>query len=385
MAARAEKLPGQYDNHDQIDRQLGLYDEASTLFAETLDGNMRTEFLLRFDGEELYSHDGQALKSVFQDSINAAEKLAESQPNFLFELRRRQIELEEYQDMLALARSGKHNTMVVVSDFPPELMTAKESMGGYNKSRQQTMLRVITRQAGGSLRMISQSLDRSNRPALEAIYAHFGLKPNDGELLGQRIFTEIAQEEQVYLDDFLTGLYDKSLTDQYGGHWYAGRSSGDTDNTYDFVRRQSDLLHYYVQSRLDNSDWVEKLDYNVAATFAKRFKRYSELKYDYQFNPSGLPHNLMAEVANDGAKAQAQGLSFNSCGTTLGPSESDLQKAGYGNKTNEASSYKFDKKMYCVVCQVPPKETEKPKMCGPCGICQKCDLKLSSHPKVTVI
>jgi hypothetical protein len=43
-------------------------------------------------------------------------------------------------------------------------------------------------------------------------------------------------------------------------------------------------------------------------------------------------------------------------------------------------SYKFDKAMYCVVCQAPPTQAEQKaeakKMCGPCGICKGCDTKI---------
>jgi hypothetical protein len=37
--------------------------------------------------------------------------------------------------------------------------------------------------------------------------------------------------------------------------------------------------------------------------------------------------------------------------------------------------YKFDKKMFCVVCQEPPKKGEEMKECGPCGLCRTCDKK----------
>lgn len=48
----------------------------------------------------------------------------------------------------------------------------------------------------------------------------------------------------------------------------------------------------------------------------------------------------------------------------------DVFDAVFGEK-NE--TYKFDKNMYCVVCQAPPKHGEQKKKCGPCGICKDCD------------
>lgn len=44
--------------------------------------------------------------------------------------------------------------------------------------------------------------------------------------------------------------------------------------------------------------------------------------------------------------------------------------------------YSFNKKMFCVVCQAPPKHSEKPKWCGPCGICRTCDSKLTAKTAV---
>src|SRR5690606_20043780 len=117
------------------------------------------------------------------------------------------IEYEEYQDMLAMARGDLPNTMVVVSDFAPERMNATRDVGGYNVTRKQTMLRVITRSADGKLKMYSQSLDGSNRKALESMYAFLGFDVRHGELLSQRIHTDIDKHEQELLVDQLMGVY----------------------------------------------------------------------------------------------------------------------------------------------------------------------------------
>lgn len=72
------------------------------------------------------------------------------------------------------------------------------------------------------------------------------------------------------------------------------------------------------------------------------------------------------------------GCSGASLGADLEANESDDVDSQdvYGGKAGE-TSYKFDKKMFCVVCQAPPKKNEDKKMCGPCGICKGCDKKLS--------
>ena len=51
-------------------------------------------------------------------------------------------------------------------------------------------------------------------------------------------------------------------------------------------------------------------------------------------------------------------------------------KDAFGPADDEEEPYGFDEKMYCVVCQAPPKADEAKKMCGPCGICEGCDKKI---------
>ena len=94
------------------------------------------------------------------------------------------------------ANWGRPNTIMVVSDFPPELCDYPQDVGGYNVSRQQTYLRIYGRQTNGRMVMFSQSLDLSNRQALEQIYDFFGVQPQPGELLSQRLHIDLPDNEQ---------------------------------------------------------------------------------------------------------------------------------------------------------------------------------------------
>ena len=371
MAAAAEQLqtiPNEHDAH------LRFYDDTTTLMAEMLDGSMRTVFDYYYDGHDLYSHDGGALKPLFKEAIRDAEKLVAKNPNLAFELRRRWTENGELNDMLAMASGDAPNTMVTVSDFPPELMDATEDVGGYNVRRKQTMLRVITRQADGSLRMYSQSLDGSDRQALESIYHEMGFDPEAGELLGQRMHLEVPDDDQEYLIDKLMGIYDRSMQTSYGGNWYPGRQPVDYRNTYEFVCGQTDLLEAFTNS-------VESLDqhkvYNLAAALQNRYTN-KPMPANIHVAPRMNP---LWEMQHAGNIARAENKSFSGCGITLnvgGSSDlnSEFSEQGYGNQTNEETKYNFDKKMHCVVCQQSPKKDEAKKMCGPCGICRTCDAKL---------
>src|SRR6185312_9732947 len=139
-------MPGSYEqaeqlrNHYELSIESRIRTDTATWLAEALNGNMRTSFEYSTDGLELYGEDGGAVGEIFDGAVTAAQEIVKRNPGLLFELRRRIIERGEYDDMLAMAR-GEFNTMVVVSDFPPELMGAQEDVGGYNASRKQTMLR----------------------------------------------------------------------------------------------------------------------------------------------------------------------------------------------------------------------------------------------------
>jgi hypothetical protein len=314
---------------------------------------MRTSVEFIFDGHELYGRDSCPLKKVFIDAIKDAQQLAAERPNLSFELRRRWIEMGEYQDMLRLVSSDLPNTMVVVSDFPLELMQASYDVGGYNTQRKQTMLRVISSDGEGHITVQTQSLDGSNRLALENIYQSLSFEPEPGELLGQRLHLDLPPDEQAILLDKLTAAYDQSLSNQYGGRWHGGRREAGL-NTYDFVIAQQDLLADFMNR--SNGQFSETLLYQLAENMSVRLGTHE----------TGRP--------------------YSGCGITIGapetPTSADqLQDAGYGNRTSEESKYGFDKKMHCVVCQSPPKKGETKKMCGPCGICRSCDARLKSKSR----
>lgn len=365
-------------------REQRFYNDTTTWLAEVLPGNMRTEFEYRFDGHELYAQDGGKLGPIFKTAIEDAEVLADKNPNLLFELRRRVIELEEYDDMLKMAEGRLPNTMIVVSDFPAELMDANEDVGGYNTNRKQAMLRVISLGSSGSIKICSQSLDRSDRQALEAIYESLGYSAEAGELLGQRMFMKVSDYEQEFMPDLLTRAYDKSLSDRLGGEWSAGRQKTNEANVYDFVLRQTDLLAAYTGERFMKPDEGQAMLYGLAAAMEERLKRStSEIPNIHQYMPAVTAtkeavYAAAREIFEAGSGAALEGKTYSGCGLSIGAggTATELGESGYGNKSSEETKYSFDKLMHCVVCQAPPKDNEGKKMCGPCGICKGCDAKL---------
>lgn len=368
-----------------IDLERRRYNDTVTWLAEVLPGHMRTPFEYRFDGYELYADDGSPLKEIFDDAIQQAVDLP------VYEKRRRQIERSEYEEMIAMMRNNSINTMVVVSDFPPELMEAKEDVGGYNVSRKQTMLRVLTKSPAGTLKMYSQSLDLSNRQALEAVYRHLGYEAESGELLGQRMHLSMDNYEQELLVDELTGVYDRSLEKQLGGRWYAGRKDQPPINTYDFARQQQDLLGAYLAST-DNFTGGQA-DYNLAAAITARYqnKRYNPDTAGYHTNnyqTHAIVGHMLAieEMKGAGTSARQTGITFSGCGATIASKEQNesglpnsleqLDEAGYGNKANKLPDDKYGSRYF--KCPKGHQNTrwEKNKLIDKCQVCRcsvRCD------------
>lgn len=348
-----ETLTAQPPKIEMYDREARAYNDATTWLAETLDGRMRTAFEYSFDGHELYADDGGALKPIFEQAINSARGLIRRRPNLSFELRRRQIEMNEYEDMLLMAKGELPNTMITISDFPQELMDAKQDVGGYNVGRKQTMLRIVTRKPDGRLRMQTQSLDGSNRQALEEIYAGFGLRPESGELLGQRIYEDLDEIEQEFIIDKLTGVYDGSLQSQTGQNYNAGRHQPECHHleTYHFVRSQPDLVGYLTGKMIAN-ELTDSVMFSAAATIAARYEKAclgedSEVSLGLltSTHHTGVPpspevveHALQQEMLRVSAIARAEGRTFSGCGASVGAeltAEGQLSASGFGNKADE--------------------------------------------------
>jgi hypothetical protein len=364
---------------------LESFDDVSTWAAEVLEGSMRTEIELRFDGRDFYGRDGRAMRPIFEDAIVDARRIALSRPELTFEVRRRHIEMQELREMVAMGRGELPNTIVVVSDFPPELMKESKDVGGYNAARKQTMLRILAMQPGGSLRMFTQTLDKSDRQGLEAVYRSLGFQPQSGELLGQRMHVQLNAEDQAYLVDRLTGIYDRTMAAQYGGTWYAGRENAERVNTYDFVRSQKDLIDEFVMVKLRDPAHAEAIRYDFAALMEKRFRNRYRLDAVRGLVQAtfGRP-SLYREMQTAGQEARSAGKTFSGCGATVratggatssegqAPStEGDMQDTGYGNKEE---SKKLPATIRCINCKekVPSKEVVKPKT----WCCPKCKYEI---------
>jgi phage FluMu protein Com len=368
MQNTAEQLVTQPDQ--EFDHERRYANDTVTWLAETLYGSMYTSFDFYYDGVDLRSEDGGSMDDVFDDAIEAAKIIAYENPSLLFELRRRLIEREELDEIKAMAagelfnEDGEQvNTIVVISDYPPELMGSSEDLGGYNGKRKQTMARIITKAEDGIISIATQSWDGSNPQAIDAVYGKLGVTPEAGEKLGQRVKLQMPSKWQPQLMGNLTKAYDQSLTEQHGGSWHVGIKQPDDRavvNTYEFAKNQTDLIEWFVELKKIDSTLAGSLRYNVAATAKARYEEYlgaigslsrSDIKLglvkpealiSFQRIVAARP-SIEQELHREGRRAAARGEVFSGCGETVKAetaeesAEAEASALGYGNKSTHTS------------------------------------------------
>lgn len=323
---------------NQFDARERAYNDVTTWAAEVLDGSMRTSFEYGLNDVELYASDGGNLREVFDNAIIDAYESAATDPRLKFEISRRIEERKELDDMTEMASGLGSNTMVVVSDRPHALDHVHEDIGGYNGSRRQAMLRVITRTDEGKIRITSQSLDKSDRAGLEAIYSYFGLRPEPGELLGQRIYADVEEPDPDDLADELTRRYDRTLEQKYSQEFKAGRSPADMDDTYEFVLSQQDLLDAFVIK----NDPSEENHYALAAALEARWNNRHEQNGPSAGNIRSLGLSALDEMIIASQRAMDAGKTYSGCGMSISAS-GQLDRLGYGVESSLSSSIGSDK------------------------------------------
>jgi len=325
------------------------YNDVTTWLAETVDGPMRTEFSYTYRDGELFADDGAPLTPIFENALADAERLAREQPELAFEVRRRRYERHELDLMKAMAEGQAPNTLVVTSDFPPELMATSKDVGGYNVRRKQTMQRVITLGTDGRISMVTQSLDGSDRRALKAVYTHLGLEPTSDELLGQPIELSLSLERQQTLSAELTGVYDRSLIAQKGGEWYAGCSQRQYQNSYDFVCAQQDLIKPFVELYIANPLHAETLRYGLAARIAERYNQAAAGQAIQDVGFAGAPlWQFVEELQDAGNRARQAGKTFSGCGLSERAALEQTEDSGYGNQADKAEKDSISGKVRCI-------------------------------------
>lgn len=367
-----------------------VIDEELTYIAEGIDRPLKTTFTLKeVDGQLSYfdSGDWRPYTGMLMTGLAVAEQEALDDPRKAFLVDRAAEDLAVGYRMQNLKPGERFSWH---SPFPE---TELQQHGadflrhlGFQPQRKMGFLYQATRLADGSLRLDSQSVDANNAQ-------------------GYRAALLLAERNPLASIEDMRDAYDKALQLQSGERHYAGKRIGaeQCDDAWELLHQHQDLLDYLfdgIVAIAENSELTRReqelakkeLTYGVWAAVKSRIDTTTIVSTrstvpTTEYHHAARIHN---EVKVAFARLQARGEVLVGCGGAIDSKAdalfdkdpSDVLDDIFGKAEEPETSYDFDKEMYCVVCQAPPKrKDENKKMCGPCGICKGCDSKLSGKIK----
>lgn len=359
-----------------------IVDEQLSYLAEGVDRAVKTTFVLRRDGDELiYFSKGEwtSYSAMLSGSLDVATLESDKDPRRQFLTDRAFTDLMNGWKMQGLKPGEK---MSWFSEYPrvEAKLYGKEFIAsvGFLPHREMAFIYQARCREDGHVVLESQTIDRSDPDGLKALQIEINTNPN----------ADIAT---------LTATYDSVLFKKYGERFYAGRTKEENqEDVWAQITSQTDLTGYLVCElekiagltidRNEAEKLTKKSIYGVWALFKKRLNGQAN---SYANNPNYITdEQIFAQVAFDTRQAFSEfasaGKMLIGCGgnimmlrnqsDVMSANPEDVFSAIFGSNHEK---YSFNKKMYCVVCQAPPKEKDEPKKkCGPCGICKACDTKL---------
>lgn len=377
-----------------------VYDEELSYIAEGIDRASRTSFVLQRgqDGELVYFDRGQwrPYQAMLLTGMQVAGREAAADPRHQFLADRSAQDLINGYRMQCL-QPGEQ--LVWHSPYPYEQqeLHGQEFMKtcGFVPSRQMAFIyRAMCNQAG-EIVLESQTVDRSDDEAFAAVHQALEYDP------------------QAELDT-LVRTYDGTLHKKHGGYFYAGRRDVEArGDMWQQLQAQADLIAYFldgleVLARHGGDRQV--LDYEARKL---RLGTYQALKNRLD-GKTGFGESADSDAIVRGAgsvalggrsgvgqivdverefrqamhEVEAFGITMVGCGgeTKLASAGSVLNGsvgtimdaifgAAAGSQPETPERYSFNLKMYCAVCQAPPKKEAKKQWCGPCGLCRGCDAR----------
>jgi hypothetical protein len=249
---------------------------------ERIAAPMRNTFEYAYNDGDLWFQ-GQNIRDILTTTIKLNEAVVDRQPQFLTELIRNHIELDEYEAELHLAAgSGDDPDVLAVISPIPDAVLAGADLGAYDKTRKKMLVRIYQRIPSG-IQATSLSLDRSDRVGMEVIARRFGVTISDEatseDILATRMWGWSEDFDNVATD--VRKIYDDELTRQFGGTWYAGRQDKEILDARNFIEDQKDLLDEHmiiITTLLERGDpslrkqQLKTARYNFAAALSRRMR-----------------------------------------------------------------------------------------------------------------
>lgn len=354
-----------------------VYDEELSLFVEGVDRAATTSFTLNRDknGNLIYFNQGewQPYVTTLLTGLDVAEKEAQADPRRKFLARKAH---EDLQVGVKLNELKPGEQLVWYSAYPKneENMFGKKFLRerGFLTEREAGFIYLATANQDDSLTLESQIVDKSDEDGFS------------------KVMEQIEYYDEVDID-VLTNLYDSVLFEKTGTFHFAGKKYGHKgENAWQEIQKHRDIIETHLNkleifAKMGGASHVlepmlKQHTYGVWATFKARLNQQPATSGDnviYYEQPRYA--NVEQEIYANLINFASRGEQMVGCGgsisidTLMSADSKDVFDSMFGqSKTRE--SYSFNKNMYCVVCQAPPKKNESKKMCGPCGLCRSCDI-----------
>lgn len=360
-----------------------VYDNECTFVAEGIDRPLYSEFTITRDQEQgLQIFDRGEWKPYLSNLENAREiarKEALDDPRraFLHGMTEYDLIMAEHMQALQPGESMQWD-----SPYPkqPHTMYGADFMRscGFQPDRRMGFLYRAACREDGSITLESHSVDASDDDAFMAV---------------KRLRLHDADADM----ETMVRTYDGVLKMKYRRNFRAGRDVAEAEiEAFAFVKQQAEYVTHYIDKLKEMAesdtpiDQLEQANKELTYGFWARIKELLHERaamntpQELVVQPPRGAAQIDFEIQNAMQRASLRGEVMSGCGGSLkiasldGSSELDVFDSIFGAKLNDSKeSYSFDKEMYCVSCQKPPKEDESKKMCGPCGLCVACDAKFS--------
>jgi hypothetical protein len=211
-------------------------------------------------------------REICRDAVTVAEQVALRDPNWLIEVARRRLELDEIDCATKLSRG---QNLLVLSPIPDAVLAGNSLGSGYNLAKKSTMVRFWRHDDSGlSCRYISLDAPRGGgREALSRAMAELGVEIpanfDSEDILSQRYYfanSDVADE--------LRQNYDHALTERFGGVWHYGQPNLSQKKALEIAMERPDLLRTLMTDLATARDQfygaklsaeLEHLRYNYAA------------------------------------------------------------------------------------------------------------------------
>lgn len=419
-----------------------IYDQEATHVVEGLALMQRSVKTLDFKNEKVRGFAGKPMVDIARDGYLLAKKQylqGDRAAEGLMRRRKYDITIAEVNDEL-MTNGEVGDGFMVVSPYGEEWDKATAERMGQWPAYRRAYIWLFRKKSSSELERVDISIDQSSLATFRRLLLEYGVEvPNTSdshdlaahgvwfkdlnesarnELINELLEKYAQLNDDVSAKNASNAFEASTFIEQYGKHYLRlatdvhksiatslergyldplARSSAQiaVKTLNCLSREEKNLLHDLLGSDLISdrhrqafATLISAQRYGIWETMARIIEQRSpeELSKSWPalHNVSYVPETILFEeiYANTNRAASAHETMPGCSGGTsfLKQDESDIKSSIFS-----AEKYSFDKKMFCVVCQAPPKKEDKPKRCGPCGICKSCDGKLKkAEPKLVL-